>query len=57
MTAYNVIEAYAAVSGVMLGWELWTAQKQGRKEFAIFLTFIAFIGNPLICLYLLSMVS
>lgn len=57
MTAYNVIEAYAAVSGVMLGWELWTAQKQGRKEFAIFLTFIAFIGNPLMCLYLLSVVS
>jgi len=54
---HSVIEAYAAVSGVMLGWEIYQASSQGRREFAIFLTFIAFVGNPLICLYLLSMVS
>ena len=51
---HSVIEVYAAVSGVVLGWEIYQASAQGR--FAIFLTFIAF-NLPLICLYLLSMVS
>ena len=57
MMGHSVIEAYAAVSWVMLGWEIYQASAHGRREFAIFLTFIAFVGNPLMCLYLLSVVS